>query len=319
MSTLLNASRLHIEISSKCTVKCPRCPRTELRPDSLNKEITLEEFVRAFDSNILNSIDSISFCGDIGDPTYAQDFLEICEYIKSVSKTSLRITTNGSYKSREWWQRLGQILTDHDLVTFSVDGWDQASNEQYRVNSNFASILVGMTTLRTVSDCIMRWSAIYFKFNQDRMDKIQTMAKDIGFDVFHAVRSSKFNGRYNINGIDLLKPAEDFVASTAQYEQQVIKFTNKSEKSIITKQAHDWARCLNWQKELFISVDGLVFPCAWFNSGYQTNDFVQKYSDQINIKTRSLNSILADPLWNELVSRLDANPLDVCRIKCKNG
>ena len=81
MSTLFNTKTLHIEISSKCTVKCPRCPRTELRPDSLNKEITLGEFKSAFDSATLSKIDDIVFCGDIGDPIYARDFLNICRYI----------------------------------------------------------------------------------------------------------------------------------------------------------------------------------------------------------------------------------------------
>ena len=319
MSTLLNASRIHIEISSKCTVKCPRCPRTELRPDSLNKEITLGEFKSAFDPTTLSKINDIVFCGDIGDPIYARDFLNICRYIKDNSNTIIRITTNGSYKSTEWWTELGQLLTANDRVTFSVDGVDQQTNEQYRVNSDYDSIINGMRSLRESSSCVMIWSAIYFNFNENLMDQIQQLAKSLGFNRFKAVRSSKFDQRYLINGIDPLKPKLENVANGSPYEEEIVEFIPYTNLSAPIRNYHPWARCLNWSKELFINVDGLVFPCPWFNNGYQSNDFVQKYKDKINIKTRTLTDILADPLWEELVKRFDDNPLNICQLKCKNA
>jgi hypothetical protein len=68
---------------------------------------------------------------------------------------------------------------------------------------------------------------------------------------------------------------------------------------------------------MFINVDGLVFPCPWFNSGYQENDFVQKYRDRLSVKTRSLTEVLADPMWEEFITRLAVFPLEVCKLKCK--
>ena len=81
---------------------------------------------------------------------------------------------------------------------------------------------------------------------------------------------------------------------------------------------HPWARCLTWTKEMFISVDGLVFPCPWFNSGYQDNDFVKKYHSRLNVKQRPLETILKDPMWEEFITRLETMPLPVCRIKCRD-
>ena len=78
---LFNPAQLHIELSSKCTLKCPRCPRTELNPDSINREISLVEFQRAFSPELLKEVQEILFCGDIGDPIYAKDFLKIVKYI----------------------------------------------------------------------------------------------------------------------------------------------------------------------------------------------------------------------------------------------
>jgi len=315
---MFNIKVIHIEISSKCTLKCPRCPRTELSPDSLHREITLAEFKQAFPAQVLADVHKIIFCGDIGDPIYAKDLVLICAYIKSNSDTSIHIVTNGSYKNSDWWTGLGQTLTETDQVTFSVDGWDFQSNNQYRVNADFDSILIGARTLRATSKCILNWSAIYFSFNELHMDKIQSLAVSLGFDSFQTVKSTKFDGRYAINGIDSLKPKN--ISNSGVYERTTLSVTNKTMPIIdygIKK--HNWARCLNHQKELFINVDGLVFPCPWFNSGYQQNSFVQEHKDKLSIKTRSLSEVLQDDVWSELIQMFDTNPLEVCKIKCKHG
>ena len=76
---LFNYQNIHIELSSKCVLKCPRCPRTELLLDTLNQEVSLEEFKVGFPISTLSKIKHILFCGDIGDPIYATEFLEIVE------------------------------------------------------------------------------------------------------------------------------------------------------------------------------------------------------------------------------------------------
>lgn len=313
-STLFSLQDIHVEVSSKCTLKCPRCPRTELDPDGLNKEISLKEFKQAFPVATLEKVKRIIFCGDIGDPIYARDFLPIVGYIKSSSAASVVIVTNGSYRDPAWWALLGSYLNDDDQVTFSVDGWDQESNEKYRVNSNFESIVTGMQTLRANTTAVMNWSVIYFKFNEDRIGDIVKLASELGFDKIETVRSSKFDGRYAVNGIDLLKPTN--IASGSQYEKNVIHLTNRNIMHRFTIDAHPWARCLNHAKELFVNVDGLVFPCPWFNSGYQENDFVEKYKDQLSIKTRPIEEVLSDNMWGEFLTRLEVMPLEICKLKC---
>jgi MoaA/NifB/PqqE/SkfB family radical SAM enzyme len=319
-STLFSTRDIHIELSSKCTLKCPRCPRTELKPEQLNREISINEFKSSFTVKFLKHVNKIIFCGDVGDPIYAKDLLDIVAYIKVNSSTRVTIVTNGSYKDTTWWTRLGNMLTAQDQVTFSVDGWDQESNEQYRVNSDFASIVLGAKTLRKHSTVHMKWSAIYFNFNQAHVGKIKDLAIETGFDSFETVKSSKFGYQYFSNGVDRLQPNDYLVAKTHQYEKIQIPLTNVPSTTAVTNtNRHPWARCLNYKKELFINVDGLVFPCPWFNSEYQKNDFVQKYKDQLSIKTRTIDEILNDPIWEEFVSGLDTMPLPICKMKCKDA
>lgn len=321
MSILFNPRRVHIEISSKCTLKCPRCPRTEYKQPQLNQEYTLEEFKRAFPADTIKQLERILFCGDVGDPIYCKDLINIVAYIKQENAfCQVEIVTNGSYKDEVWWIDLGSVLTNVDTVTFSVDGWDQASNEQYRVNCNFDSIIAGAKALRESSQCIMNWSAIYFNFNENKIDNILSLARDLNFDTFNAVRSTKFDGPYAVNGPDLLKPVNiPQITSQKGVFKRDTRVLNRVPPSVhynVILNCHPWARCLNFKKELFVNIEGLVFPCPWFNNAYHENDFVMKHKDKINVKTRPFLEILEDPLWEELVTMFEVAPLDICRMKC---
>lgn len=319
---LLDPSKLHIEISSRCVLKCPRCPRTELDLDYLNQEIDLETFQRVFPVDTLRLIKKILFCGHTGDPIYANSLLPVVGYIKENSSIEITITTNGSYRKTEFWQELGSMLTKDDMIVFSVDGWDQPSNNLYRANSDFGSITDGIRSLRESSDCKIQWSSIYFKFNQDQIKHMKDLAQRLGCDFFECVRSSKFDGRYQIDGIDGLKPSEDLVASTLRYEREIKFLTGKEPPTImlVNRHKHPWARCANHLKELFLDVRGLLLPCAWFTGDYQPNAFLDRYHDRLSIYNRSFLEILQDrELWAALESSWHNDPMPICRLKCKNG
>jgi len=319
---LLSLESVHIEISSKCTLKCPRCPRTELELDYLNQEITLSQFKTGFPINVIQQIKQIIFCGHTGDPIYATEFLEIVNYIKQNSNCRIHIITNGSYKKSNWWQELGRLLDATDRVTFSVDGWDNFSNNQYRINSDFNSIVDAVATLRQASPCYIIWSTIYFAFNFKKINDIKRLAQTLGCNEFKTVKSSKFDGDYSVNGIDMLKPDSKFVAETLVYEVESINLDHNYIP--ITRSTpdspHPWAKCVNYEKDLFVSVTGLVFPCPWFDNGYQHNNFVDQNKDQLSLYNRPLDVIINDrELWNKLKMRFESDPLEICQLKCKNA
>ena len=64
----------HIEISSKCTLRCPRCARTEVPNSLINTELRLDFFKKNFTPEFIqNHVEKITFCGDDGDPIYAHE------------------------------------------------------------------------------------------------------------------------------------------------------------------------------------------------------------------------------------------------------
>ena len=137
----------HFGITSKCTLKCPRCPRTEYQDQlKLNADINLELFKKILSTELLtNTVKRITMCGDLGDPIYNKDYLDICRYIKTTNPNIHLFTiTNGSYKSPDWWLEFAKISNDRDTVNFSIDGYDEESNNIYRINSDWNSIMQGM-------------------------------------------------------------------------------------------------------------------------------------------------------------------------------
>jgi MoaA/NifB/PqqE/SkfB family radical SAM enzyme len=183
--------------------------------------------------------------------------------------------------------------------------------------------VLGIKTLRASSECLIQWSAIYFAFNQDKIDTMQQIATDLGCNRFQTVKSSKFDGRYSVDGVDTLKPTNSFIADTLVYITDIKVLTAGKYIPVVPAVPpvlHPWARCLNFKKDVFIGVDGVVTPCPWFNNGYQRNDFLETNKEKLSIKNRSFFDILDDnELWSKLVDRFNTDPLEICQLKCKNG
>lgn len=318
----------HIEVSGKCTLKCPRCPRTEATPVPwMNKELSLEFFKRTFTVELLqNEVKRITFCGDIGDPIYASEFIEIVEYIKSVNpRIHLFTITNGSYRKAEWWERFAAASNEYDTVNFSIDGYDDASNNLYRVNSDWESIMKGMQIM-SASPVYVNWATIVFAFNQDHLDTIRHLARNIGCDGLQLTYSTKFGNKYeNYGKDDPFEPRAEFISKTHRYERYFENLSgrelnnqeylehNKQRYLAVESQNNSMVTpmCLIGNRGLYISADGVLHPCSWVSFPYTSlstnrktihfkDSFHQQHREQVNLTKRSLEDIITDPIWDKL-------------------
>jgi MoaA/NifB/PqqE/SkfB family radical SAM enzyme len=311
---MLATWHFHIEISSKCTLRCPRCARQEV-PDSLvNTELDLEFFKRNFTAGfVLDHVEKITFCGDDGDPIYAHDLIPVVRYIKSIRPVEIVIVTNGSHKKPEWWQELGSVLTEQDTVHFSIDGWDNESNNLYRINSDFESIRQGVTTLIKNSRCRTVWAAIAFKFNQEKLYDMIDQAQQWGMDGFQITKSTKFGKIYPAYGInDALQPADKFVSSSHRFERETILLSVRGLNN------HTWKThpinldlyhrnkeingvrplCAIGNKGLYIDAQGRLFPCCWVANRYSHNSEWKAIATKFDLNRRTLTDAVADDFWS---------------------
>jgi MoaA/NifB/PqqE/SkfB family radical SAM enzyme len=306
---MLATWHFHIEISSKCTLRCPRCARQEVPNGLVNTELDLEFFKRNFTPEfIINNVEKITFCGDDGDPIYAHDLIPVIEYIKGVKPVEIVIITNGSHKKVEWWRNLGSALTAQDSVHFSIDGWDNDSNNLYRVNSDFDSIVNGVTALRSTSECRLVWAAIAFKFNEHQLCAMENHARSLGMDVFQLTKSTKFGSVYPTYGAsDVLEPSNKYVSKTQRFEREAVALSQRTAYTehkiniVLYNQVKDnpvtVPLCEIGNKGLYIDAQGRLFPCCWVANRYSHNTEWQELANRFDLKQRTLTEVIADTFW----------------------
>lgn len=331
----------HFELSSKCTLKCPRCPRTEYPSNpNLNKELSLEVMKDILNEERLSQAKRIMFCGDIGDPIYAKDFLSIYKYIKEANpKINLYTITNGSYKEPEWWREYASICNEYDTINFSVDGYDNETNNMYRVNSKFDTIMEGMKIMGKESKAYVNWALILFKFNQDHLQLIEQMARDNGCDGLQLTRSTKFGSKYDAYNmsndptgipVDPLEPDEEYVSDGERYIRNFIPLTERriDNAGYLTTNAklfydvknkynkYITPLCLIGNRGMFINAVGNLYPCSWVSFPYDEigterktikyeDSFFMKYADRINILKRPFDEVINDSVWDYLFKSFD--------------
>lgn len=322
----------HLEPSAVCTLKCPRCPRVE-HPDTpwLNKNMSLN-FVKKFftEDMLLNNVRRVTMCGDVGDPIYCKEYIDICRYIKSVNpKIHIFTITNGSHKKPEWWEEFGSVLNEFDTVNFSVDGYDNNTNNMYRINSNWDSIVSGIKSLRSANkDVFINWAMIVFSFNQDHIANIAEQARSLEMDQLQITRSTKFGSKYRAaygGSKDTLEPRSEFISSSYRYKRETHNLSGRvqhnheylkqnKQKYIEIKQKYKdqpvTPLCEIGNRGIYVNAEGVVFPCSWTSFPYASlthhnktihwpDSFFAKYRQQMNLNNRNFEEIIQDPLWNK--------------------
>jgi len=326
---MLATWHFHIEISSKCTLRCPRCARQEVPNGLVNTELDLEFFKRNFTPDfILANVEKITFCGDDGDPIYAHDLLAVIDYIKSVKPVDIVVVTNGSHKKTQWWSDLGRLLTPNDSVHFSIDGYDNSSNNLYRVNSDYDSIIAGLQALRSTSDCEIVWAAIAFRFNEDHLNSMRAYAQQLGVDRFQLTKSTKFGSVYPSYGIDdPLQPSVKFVSSSHRFEREISELTYRgSWAPVYRKNIKLYNQtpsrngvtplCEIGNKGLYIDARGRLFPCCWVANRYNHNSEWQQLAENFDLHKKTLENVLADPFWT---SEFQTFKWYECQNKCSSS
>ena len=184
--------QLHIELTNGCNAACPMCVRFMnssplTRPDLTIQQITLEKFKQWLPPEIIRKCKLILFCGVHGDPCVARDFLEICEYIATVSlNTKVEVNTNGGMRTPDWWDKVGKLFaTKKDKewnITFSIDGLAD-TNHLYRRNVVWDKLIANVRAYNSY-DNISTWDFLVFKHNEHQVLRAKKTAKKIGFTYF---------------------------------------------------------------------------------------------------------------------------------------
>ena len=198
---MLITNPLEIELTTKCTLGCPACPRND--PISSKEDWD----VGHLDTDIAKSFAddpnerSYLFVGCFGDPIYHPDFIDIVKYYIDRNKR-VTIHTNGSFKKQKWWDELASLnWTYKQKFTFSVDGLED-TNHIYRIRADWKSIMMGMKTMGSLPEHRkpwLEWKMLVFPYNEHQVAEAEQLANDIGMGMFSPVKSERGIAQYKVD------------------------------------------------------------------------------------------------------------------------
>lgn len=293
-----NLKGLHIELTNLCTLKCPRCSRTEFIkqfPNKwTNKNLDLENLKRFLNIDLNNKL--VYLCGNYGDTIYYDRLFEAVEYFKQQG-ARLKIATNGSYRKKEWWEELASLLTADDEVVFAIDGLPE-NFTTYRINADWTSIKVGIEVIKN-SPAKMSWQYILFSFNEHLVDQAKALSEDLGFDNFFVMQSDRWD-----HGSELLTPSNAIAKlNEAKINWKIGNTTTEIDPLCSNNSQH------------FISADGFYTPCCWSaeHRWYYKTDFY-KDREKYDISKTTLQEVLVS--LKDFYSTIKDAKLAYCTFNC---
>ena len=257
--------QVHLEITTRCQASCPMCSRNYHggleNPNLKLNDWTLDEFISIFDSTLVKQLSGVYFCGNFGDPIINNDLAEMCEHLTvNGPNLSVRIHTNGSARSLDWWSNLyTKLPTDH-VVVFALDGLAD-THSIYRIGTNFNQILKNAQSFINAGG-IAEWVFIKFKHNEHQVDEARRIAKELGFQRFSVKNSSRF---LTDDKFDVYDKDGNVIYHLEPPSNNEIQFISKD----IVDNVDTWLDTVEIEchvdkhKEIYMDAHRMIWPCCF--------------------------------------------------------
>lgn len=289
---------MHIELTSRCILACPACPRTWFS-ETFNRpfpkqDLDLDSLVNFLDCESGSKITKFLINGNHGDPIYYPRLFEFIDTFRDTKR--FLFSTAASHQPEKFWKDFARRLTPADIVYFSIDGLEH-NNHLYRRNSDWKSIMTAVDVMRYECSAQLVWKTLVFSYNQNEIDQIQEFAESKGF-LFFADTTSRF-------GDESLRPNEQFVDVERLYE--------KNQDTVVID-----PRCF---KDEYVSAEGYYWPCCFISSYYTLHKTsLWKNRHDWAIAGRTLDQLHVNlSQWQKEILQDPENAHPICKMSCKPG
>lgn len=355
--------RIHIEPSSICNAVCPNCPRNVnggyTVPGLMESVMTLDNAKSFLSESDLKQLTHIRFCGNYGDPAACKDLPRIIEWIMNINPSiQIEINTNGGIRSANWWARLANIIKENanSFVIFSIDGLED-TNSLYRQKVNWNRLQENYKAYINSGGKAV-WEMLVFDHNKHQIDQARTLSKKDGFFEFRTKRPFGFDNTYNSDGVMIVRDLDgkyshslfprnrNKVHDTVKHVPALSKDTyNQFKKSSITHDIDNYYQYMNSRpqgidcmtardKEIYISVDGFIFPCCFLGHASQASNIGKETAlfrewlkttigmDKISLHHNSLEMIINSDYFRYIQSSWNKTHQDgkvaMCTLMCSS-
>jgi len=291
---------VHIEITSRCQAACPMCARNVHsgleNPSLVLADWSLDDFKKIFPVELIQQLDHILFCGNLGDPMINDDLIDMCRYSRDANpNVSIHIHTNGGARKTSWWVELAESLPKIHNVFFAIDGLED-THSLYRVNTDYNTVVRNAKSFIEAGGNAT-WVFLKFAHNEHQVEEAQSRAKEFGFSKFSMKSTVRFVGepRFAVYDKDgntkyYLEPPSDSKMNYTSNEV-VLNFKNIVAQSTISCYAQH-------SKEVYIDAYKRVGPCCYMGAiptiQYRTDDITSSVRTEMRQQHHSLFSSLGN-------------------------
>ena len=266
---------IHLEITAKCNASCPMCGRNisggKVNPQLPLTELRLSDVQAIIPPSLVRQLKRLYMCGNFGDPAVAKDTLEVFRYLREQNSTiKLEMFSNGAIRSSEWWAELAGVI---DKCHFAIDGLED-TNGLYRRGTQWARLMENVQAYLRAGG-IAVWDYIVFRHNEHQVEEARKLSQSLGFAAFNVKKTARFFSNTKIQGkesqpvlntrgeleYEIEKPLDSRYWNTSLQDEQVLAQKYGSLHSYLEQSSVDCK--VAREKSLYISAEGLVFPCCW--------------------------------------------------------
>jgi radical SAM protein with 4Fe4S-binding SPASM domain len=259
---------LSIEPTTACNLGCPECP-SGLRQFTRKTGNLTPEINKKIIDELKNNLTYINYYFQ-GEPFINRHLFEMIKYANQ-NKIYCSTSTNGHFLNDENCKKT--IESGLKRLIISIDGVDQKSYENYRINGDFSKVIAGTKN-------IIEWKAklksqtphIIFQFlvvktNEHLIGEIKSLSKNLGINELR-IKTAQF---YEFeNGNSLMPENEKY----SRYKM------NKEGKYILKNKLYN--HCWRMWSSAVVTINGEVVPCCF------DKDAVNKIGNLHNEKFKNI-------------------------------
>ena len=278
MQRIKDIKTVHIELTDKCQAQCPMCARNvnggAPRPFIRNGDISINQFKEWFPKKFLAQLTNFYSCGNYGDPAFAQDCLEIFQYVRDANPTCrLALHTNGGMRNEEWWSKLAPVIgsVSNSNVVFGIDGFE-GKHELYRRNTKFSKVIDNMEAFIKAGG-VARVDSLVFKHNEDDVETLEYFLLGKGVQEVNFVSTTRFYemDKFAVQDLDGNYEYDLEPATRPEYK----KVPNTTLESLLDKDVRQRAisnavikpKCMEDQG-IYVDPYGNILSCCLIGSDY---------------------------------------------------
>jgi MoaA/NifB/PqqE/SkfB family radical SAM enzyme len=329
---------VQVENSSICNAACPQCVRENTPNDKtwFKEQYLSTDFFHNIPDEVYKQIKIMFFCGNLGDPCAAPNFLEVCRLVKSKNPNiTIKVSTNGGLRSTEFWSELATIVGDRSEIIFAIDGLED-TNHIYRVNVRWNKIIENVKAF-VAAGGKPYWQYITFKHNQHQVEDARKLSEELGFQKFIVKPSHRFAlddamgvERHGANNIKIEPPEQEELTHKIIFHRTSNSIESLKEQSNSTE-----IKChvIDEFSSVYIDHEGHLWPCCYLHSGRYYADLLPNSlvgawhniwnnygKEKINLKTNNWYDILNGEFFKAVkgswTEDYTGNRIITCAITC---